>query len=165
MKLVRSVMCVAVMVCLTGGIVFALGGKIMSIQVKESHVRDAPSFLSKIVGKFVYGDRVRIAEENGAWRKVGPEEGDPKGWVHSSALTKKKVVLQPGQADVEEAATSDELALAGKGFNKQVEEQFSSENPDTDYTWIDWMEQIVVSHDEMRRFQEEGGLTQKGGTQ
>jgi hypothetical protein len=162
MKRVRSVLCVAVMVCLTGGIVFAFAGKIMSIQVKEAHLRSAPSFLSEIIGKFVYGDRVRIAEESGAWRKVGPAEGVPKGWLHSSALTKKKVVLQPGNADVEEAATSDELALAGKGFNKQVEEQFRSDNPDADYAWIDWMEQIVVSQDDMRRFQEEGGLTPKG---
>ena len=72
-------------------------------------------------------------------------------------------MLHPGTADVEEAATSDELALAGKGFNKQVEEQFSSDNPDADYAWIDWMEQVVVSQDEMRRFQEEGGLSPKGG--
>jgi hypothetical protein len=84
--------------------------------------------------------------------------------MHVSALTKRKVVLQPGKADVEEAATSDELALAGKGFNKQVEEQFSSDNPDADYAWIDWMEQIVVSPEEIRRFQEEGGLSPKGGT-
>lgn len=165
MKRVRRALCVAVIVCLTGGIVFAFGEKIMSVQVKEAHVRGAPSFLGEIVGKFVYGDRVRIVEESGAWRKVGPAEGVPKGWLHSSALTKRKVVLQPGKVDVEEAATSDELALAGKGFNKQVEELFSSDNPDADYAWIDWMEQIVVSHDEMRRFQEEGGLSPKGGTQ
>lgn len=164
MKSVRRALWVAAFVCLTGGIVFALGGKIMSIQVKEAHIREAPSFLSEIIGKFVYGDRVRIAEENGAWRKVGPEEGAAKGWLHFSALTKKKIVLQPGSADIEEAATSDELALAGKGFNKQMEEQFSSDNPNADYAWIDWMEQIVVSQDEMTRFQEEGGLSPKGGS-
>ena len=96
--------------------------------------------------------------------EVGPEEGAAKGWLHFSALTKKKIVLQPGSADIEEAATSDELALAGKGFNKQMEEQFSSDNPNADYAWIDWMEQIVVSQDEMTRFQEEGGLSPKGGS-
>jgi hypothetical protein len=164
MKRVRNTLWAAAMVCLSVGIVFAFGGKIMSVQIKEAHVREAPSFLSKVVGKFVYGDRVRIAGESGDWRRVGPEEGAPKGWMHSSALTKKKVVLQPGEADVEEAATTDELALAGKGFNKQVEEQFMNENPDADYTWIDWMEQIVVTHEEMKRFQEEGGLSSKGGT-
>ena len=56
---------VAISVCLTGGIVFAFGGKMMSVQVKEAHVREAPSFLSEIVGRLVYGDRVRIAEESG----------------------------------------------------------------------------------------------------
>ncbi|MCP4665888.1 MAG: SH3 domain-containing protein [Deltaproteobacteria bacterium] len=165
MKRVKMALCAAIMVCLFGGIVFAIGGKMMSVQVKEAHIREAPSFLSEITGKFVYGDRVRIAEESGAWRKVGPAEGVPKGWMHASALTKRKVVLQPGEADVEEAATSDELALAGKGFNKQAEEQFSRDNPDADYAWIDWMEQIVASHDDMTRFQEKGGLSPKGGPQ
>jgi len=91
------------------------------------------------------GDRVRIAEESGAWRMVGPAQGVSQGWMHVSALTRRKVVLHPGTADVEEAATSDELALAGKGFNKQVEEQFSSDNPDADYAWIDWMEARKIS--------------------
>jgi hypothetical protein len=164
MKQLRKALFVLVIIGFAGGVAFAFGKKVLSVQVKEAHVRSAPSFLSEIVGRFFYGDRLRVAEKRGSWCKVGPTEGAVKGWMHASALTKKKVVLEPGEADVEEAATTDELALAGKGFNKQAEEHFSTNNPDADYTWIDRMEKIVVSNDRMRRFLEEGGLSPKGGS-
>jgi hypothetical protein len=133
----------------------------MSIQIKDGRLRAAPSFLGQIVGSVRYGDRGRVLERRGAWTRIAV--GTKTGWIHSSALTEKKIVLQAGAADVERAATTDELALAGKGFNSQVEERFRADHPNLDFSWVDRMAAFRVSADEVRRFLQEGGLSPKGG--
>ena len=72
-------------------------------------------------------------------------------------------MLQAGAEDVERAATTDELALAGKGFNSQVEERYRSDHPELDFTWIDRMETFGASAEEVRRFLDEGRLRPQGG--
>ena len=148
---------------LTGFAAFAVGQSMMSVQIKKGELRLSPSFLGKIVAQLYYGDRVYVLEEKGSWSKVGLSEGAAEGWIHSSALTPKKIVLRAGAEDVEAAASSDELALAGKGFNQQVESEFRAKNPNLDFTWIDKMETYVVSEKEMKRFLKEGELSPEGG--
>ena len=135
----------------------------MSIQVKNGQVRSAPSFLGKIVAKLSYGDRVDVLEEKGSWSKVTLAGKGSEGWIHVSALTTKTIVLNPGAEDVEKSASSDEIALAGKGFNEQVEGEFKKKNPKIDFTQIDKMEKIVVSQSKMQQFLKQGGLRPEGG--
>ncbi len=80
-------------------------------------------------------------------------------------LTEKKVVLKPGASDVKKAATNDEIALAGKGFNKQVEGEFKTRNQNIDFIWIDKMEKITVSQSQMQKFLKQGKLYPEGGSQ
>jgi uncharacterized protein YgiM (DUF1202 family) len=137
----------------------------MSVQVKESELRATPSFLGKIVAKVVYGDRVTVLEKNGAWRKVSLKGA--QGWINSSALTTKKIVLQAGQANVQTGATQNELALAGKGFNNQVESSFMAQNKKLDYSWINKMETIKETPDQMSTFLAKGEVIApaEGGAQ
>ena len=71
--------------------------------------------------------------------------------------------LMPGAADVEQSASDDELTLAGRGFNREVERTFQYQNPEVDFSWIDRMEKMVVSQDEIQKFLRDGGLMRKGG--
>lgn len=137
----------------------------MSIQIKEGHLRSTPSFLGKILAALDYGDRVEVLEQQELWVRVQAFEYNETGWIHDSALTTKKIILNPGKADVEQAATSDELALAGKGFNQDVEREYSAKNPQLDYTLIDEMEQVVVSQAQIVQFLDEGELSKKEVTQ
>ena len=137
----------------------------MSVQVKQSQVRTAPSFMARIVATLQYGDRVDIVSSQGTWTQVFVSTGGVKGWVHTSALTKKKIVLKAGASDVSKTATSDELALAGKGFNKKVESEFRTKNRNLDYAQIDKMEKIKVSNNGIRKFLKEGEVSPKGGVQ
>jgi SH3-like domain-containing protein len=130
----------------------------LSVQVKEGQIRATPSFLGKMVAKVAYGDRVDMLEDRDAWKRVSLPGGKLQGWMHTSALTTKRVVLKAGQADVQTGATRDELALAGKGFNEQVEAAFKKENKNIDYTWINRMETFLVSPDQMRSFLARGNL-------
>ena len=135
----------------------------MSVQVKQSPIRTAPSFMARIVATLSYGDRVDIVSTRGTWAQVFVSAGGVSGWVHTSALTRKKIVLKAGASDVSKTATSDELALAGKGFNKKVEGEFRARNRNLDYTWVDRMEKISVSNAGISKFLKAGEVSPKGG--
>ena len=152
------------LICLTALAAFAAGQKMMSVQVNKAVVRVTPSFLGGIVTQLSYGDRVYVLEEKESWTRVGLSWNAVKGWIHSSALTPKKIVLKAGTEDVEVAASSEEIALAGKGFNQQVESEFEAKNSNLDFTWIDKMEKFVVSQRQMKQFLREGELYYEGGS-
>jgi len=159
----KRIVLAAILIGLSTGSGAMAAENFMSIQVKQGYLRSTPSFLGKIVAALDYAQRVAVLEKRDAWVRVRAAAGGAEGWLHVSALTTKRIVLKSGSADVQEAATSDELALAGKGFSRQVEGEFKAQNPQIDYTWIDRMEQAVVSETEMARFLQEGGLASKGG--
>lgn len=152
------------LICLTGFAAFAVGQSMMSVQVRKGEIRLTPSFLGRIVALLSYGDRVYVLEQKGSWTKVGLSRGVSDGWIHSSALTRKKIILKAGAQDVQTAASSDELALAGKGFNQQVESEFRAKNPNLDFTWVDRMEKFVVSEKQMKKFLKKGEVFPKGGS-
>ena len=151
------------LICLNGFPAFAAGQKMMSIQVKKGEIRSTPSFLGIIVARVSYGDRVYVQEEKGPWVKVGLPVNSSEGWIHNSALTSKKIEFNAGAANVQTSASSDELALAGKGFNKQVENEFKEKNPNINYAWVDRMEKFVVSEKQIKQFLKEGELSPEGG--
>ncbi len=134
----------------------------MSVQVKTSQVRNQPSFLAKVVAEVAYGDRVVVLGRQGIWTRVRSPKGRV-GWLHSSALTEKKIVMAAGKNNVETAASSDELALAGKGFNSDVEAEFKSRNKDIDFTWVDRMEKIIIDPRQMQGFLKQGEVNPPAG--
>jgi uncharacterized protein YgiM (DUF1202 family) len=139
--------------------------KLMSVEVKEGQLRAKPSFLGKIVVMLSYGDRVAVLEEQAGWMRVSLErDSNVTGWIHTSALTKKKIELKAGS---EVAQVSDsEVVIAGKGFTSQVEQEFKLANQNLDYTWIDKMEkEFVVSQNKIQQFLTAGGLVSEGGAQ
>ncbi|MEW6670804.1 MAG: SH3 domain-containing protein [Thermodesulfobacteriota bacterium] len=141
----------------------AAADNLMSIQIKKGQLRTTPSFLGKIVAELSYAERVAVLEQKDSWIKVRASAINAEGWLHASALTSKTIVLKPGAADVAQSAGSDELALAGKGFSKQVEGEFKTRNPQLDYTAINQMEQMVVSQEQIEQFLKDGRLSPKGG--
>ncbi|MFH1103309.1 MAG: SH3 domain-containing protein [Pseudomonadota bacterium] len=134
-----------------------------SVQVKNSYLRTTPSFLGKIVATVNYGDQVRVHSENSDWCKVSLPGKGTEGWIHSSALSNKKIVMKGGGSQAQKTASGEELALAGKGFNKQVEDQYKSRHRSMNFALIDGMEKIVISPDEIKEFLKEGKLNPKGG--
>lgn len=120
----KTMLMMFVLFSLTAFCAYATGEKMMSVQVRQGQIRSTPSFLGRIVVNLSYGDRVQVREEKGSWIRVSVPGSRAGGWIHASALTTKKIVIRAGTKDVSLAASADELALAGKGFNKQVEQEF-----------------------------------------
>jgi len=144
---------------------WADSSKMMSVQVKNTPLRDTPSFVGKAGATLSYGDQVETLGTQGAWTKVSAP-GGLSGWVHTSALSPKRIVLKSGQETAQARASSDELALAGKGFNSDVESEFKKQHQNIDFSWINQMEKIRISSTEIQSFLKEGGVSpREGGAQ
>ncbi len=160
-KPILIVVFVYLLVVFTG---FAEPQKTMSVQVREGQLRSTPSFLAEILAKPPYGDRVEIVQDKGPWKKV--TNRGVQGWMHISALTTKNIVLRAGAANVQTTATGSEIALAGKGFNEEVEKQYKNLNRNLDYAWVDRMEKFQVSSNQMQAFLKQGKVMPvEGGVQ
>ncbi len=135
----------------------------MSVQVQDGKLRADPSFLGKIIGSVAYGDAVTVIRQQDPWFFVSTQTGLLTGWIHSSTLTEKEIVLRAGDANVQKTASQREIALAGKGFNPEVEKEYKKRNPNLDFEEIDRMERIIVSDEEIRQFLKDGKLSPEGG--
>ena len=136
-------------------------------QVKvRSVLKETPSPFGAVVGTIEAGENVQVLERSGAWERIAAPNGAALGWVHSSAVTRQTVGLLPGpltgsQGTLENPqvdATSDELALAGRGFNSDIESSFQESETQLPFDQIDAMEATVVSVEQARTFLIEGGL-------
>ena len=133
-----------------------------SVQVRESHLRNSPSFLGKTVATVHYGDRLSVVEDKSPWVKTSIN--GKQGWLHDSALTTKTIVLNPNAQAIAGATDSDEIALAGKGFNKQVEDKFRQTNTKANFAMVDKMEKSMrISQIEIEAFLKQGNLHPQGG--
>ena len=142
-----------VLLMLTGGIVFAAS---MSVQVQQSKVRATPSQLGSVVDTVEYGEVVNAGELQKGWYPVTTTDGK-KGWLHESVLSKKAITMQAGTTDVATGVSSDEVALAGKGFNEQVENKLKADGT-LDFTWVDKMMTFAVSPEQIVTFRAQGHL-------
>ena len=148
----------AVLLALSAGAALAVP---MSVQVRSGKVRATPSQLGAVVATVDYGAVVQADAAQNGWCPVTTAEGK-KGWLHESALSKKPIAMRAGTTDAATGVSSDEVALAGKGFNEQVEAKLRREGK-LDYTWVDRMSAFKVDANEISRFLKEGHLP--GGDQ
>lgn len=128
----------------------------MSVTVRETQLRANPAFLGQVVSVLAYGDRVEVLQEQGPWFRVETEAAG-SGWVHSSALTTKRIVLQSGTTDGSTGASGTEVALAGRGFNQEVENRYKDEQG-LDFAGVDRMEGYEYPPETLLAFLQEGGL-------
>lgn len=143
------------LVALAAAALVSASGEQMSVQIRKGQLRATPSFLGAVTGSLDYGDRVELMKKQGPWLNVRDGRGRT-GWIHESALTTKRIVMSAGDADVRTAASGEELALAGKGFNSDVETEFKVQHADIDFDWVDRMEAIAITPEQAQEFLSEG---------
>lgn len=130
----------------------------ITVTVKESRVRATPASYGKTVGTVTLGQKLAVQESKNDWYKV--TVGGATGWLHRSAVTTKKVDIGASGSTGTGKVSSDEVTLAGKGFNPQVESEYRKRHPGANFAAVDEMEKMRISEDEVRRFVEAG---EKGG--
>jgi len=133
-------------------------GREMSVEVGSGDIRSQPSGFSSVVASVKYGDRLTVVEEKGGWTKVTTADQKTTGWIATSSLTKKRIVLAAAGKDAGTGASSGEVALAGKGFTEEVEKQYKAKHANIDFSMIDKMVKSKISNSELLTFLKDGGL-------
>jgi uncharacterized protein YgiM (DUF1202 family) len=132
------------------------------VKVQSTYVRKEPKFYSSPTATLTAGESVTQLSSQAGWFKVRTSQG-VEGWIHSSAVQTGKLKVASMDRSMQTAATADEVALAGKGFNRQVEDEYKSRNKGLNFAEVDRMLKIKVSPDELRRFLMDGKLAEFGG--
>jgi hypothetical protein len=138
-----------------------LGAAELAVQLRTAKLRSKPDFLGPIVATLNYGDKIQQLGEQDGWLHVRTAQG-AEGWLHPSAVNKAKSV-EAGGKKADTSASADEVALAGKGFNEDVEKKYAADHKDLDFAQVDQMEKTKASETELRAFASEGGLLAGGG--
>ena len=138
------------------------------VSVKQSIVRDSPSFLAGVVARVGYEQPLTVIDNSKTWWQVGVN--NETGWIHQSAVSSS---LRTSQSAIESFKSdetsnmnqqannmqSDEITLAGKGFNKATEEEYAKGNSSLNYDQVNIMENRSLDNFSASLFAIEGGLT------
>ena len=142
--------------------VVILMAETLVVKVQTTNLRKEPVFYADTIVVLKAGEAVeKVAEQNG-WYKVKTAKGI-QGWVHSSAVSSKSFDLLALGQTTKTGASAEEVALASKGFNKQVEDAYKAKHKDADFAGVDRMLRLKVSPEQLRRFLERGKLGRFGG--
>lgn len=126
------------------------------IAVREGVLRQSPSPFGAIKKKIPYDTEVTVEKKQDGWLFITAPES---GWLHGSAVSvsQKSLQMAPGKASRAGAVADNEVALAGKGFDKNVEAAYRKEHGQLRYDLMDRVEQITVPEAEVKKFAEAGG--------
>lgn len=138
----------------------ALGETMKVTQPNQSLYPD-PDFAGTPIAPVPVGAEVNVQQQSGDWYKV--EYQGKTGWLNRQAFpapaTGSKFSL-PGMlfgAPVKETS-SDEAALAGKGFTPEVESSYRQKHPEMKFAEVDKVEANRVDPAKLQAFIQEGGL-------
>jgi uncharacterized protein YgiM (DUF1202 family) len=145
-------------------VVSLLVAETLTVKVQSTSLRNTPKFYAAAIQALSAGERVEKISSQGGWIQV-KTSGGAVGWVHSSAVYVPKFDLMASSKGLKTQASSDEVALAGKGFNKQVEESYRAKHKDVSFAWVDKMLQIKIAASKVEEFMKAGKLGEFGGGQ
>lgn len=126
------------------------------VQVKTSALRAEPKYWSSQVAPLKYGDKLKRIKEDDGWYQAQSTAG-AKGFIHSSAITSRRVVF--ANTGGTQVASSSDVVLAGKGFNREVEREYAAQNSDLNFRSVDAVESLRVTDGAVTEFIKVGKLT------
>jgi hypothetical protein len=157
-------------------------GESVQVAVRKSALRDKPDFLARRVADAVYTDRLTVIGSEGEWLEV--ELDKKRGWIHGSAVSDSLTSGGGGGSRDAKAGSGggfslpwssgnqaptaadspggryreDEVTLAGKGFNSEVEEQYRRSGKKTDYPALDRIQKSGPDSTTLAAFRDSGEL-------
>jgi len=129
-------------------------GGTMYVATKTVALKSSTGFFAKTNCTLNYGDRVTVMQVSGKYVEVRSYSNPSfRGWTASANLSVKQIIS--GNAA---SASAKEVALAGKGFNQEVENSYKKKG-NLNYADVDRIEALSVKENELKRFLEEGRLS------
>jgi len=129
-------------------------GGTLYVAVKNVTLKSSTGFFASNRGNLNYGDRVIVLQVSGRFVEIRSiADSTLYGWTASANLSTRQVV-----AATTSTASAREVALAGKGFNQDVENAYRTQG-NLNYADVDNVERITVSETDLRQFLEAGRLS------
>jgi len=131
--------------------------QVLVVKVQTTQLRNNPQFFGPTLASLRAGDKLEKMSEANGWVQVKTAAG-AVGWIHSSAVAESSVALASTGQPVRTQATANEVALAGRGFNKQVEDSYKAKHAEVSFVWVDRMVQIKIAMAQIEDFLRKGHL-------
>ena len=136
-------------------------GETMKVTQPNQSLYPDPDFAGTPIAPVPQGAEVTVQQQAGDWYKV--EYQGQSGWLNRQAFPAPAAGSKfnlPGMlfgAPVKETS-SDEAALAGKGFTSEVESSYQQKHPEMKFAEVDKVESYKVDAATLQAFIKEGGL-------
>ena len=128
----------------------------VKVTTRENAVRGDCRFFAPVKLKVVLGDSLTVKGRKGDWYLVSAK--GVNGCIHKSAVEARSFASS-GRGAATGGASADEVSLAGKGFNPQVEAGYRKSGKNLNYAAVDEIARISVSEKSLETFVQQGGLT------
>ena len=123
------------------------------VSARTVTLKSSTDFFASNRGTISYGEQVSVLQVSGNWAEVRSAANQAlTGWMNSANLSARRIVSSGSSS-----ATASEVALAGKGFDRDTENAFKAQG-NLNYAEVDRVEAISIPQDELLRFVTEGRL-------
>jgi hypothetical protein len=129
----------------------------LRVATRENAVRGECRFFAPVRLKVSLGDQLTIKGRKGDWYLVSAK--GVSGCIHKSAVESRSF-SSAGRGAQSGGTSADEVSLAGKGFNPQVEAGYRTSDKSLNYAAVDELMKVVVSEKSLESFVLQGGLVQ-----
>jgi hypothetical protein len=128
-------------------------GGTLYVAVKTVTLKSSTGFFASNKGTLNYGDAVTVLQVSGKFVEIrSVANSSLTGWTASASLSAKQIV-----AGNTSSVSAKETALAGKGFNQEVENAYKSDGK-LNYADVDRVETVKVREADLLRFLDDGHL-------
>jgi len=137
-------------------------GDNVAIAVQNQFIYPMPAFYASPTQPVGYGTVVAIDQIDGEWFRISTTDGR-QGWIHQTSATGAIESGSSGSGASGEV-TADEIMLAGRGFNQDIEETYAGDHPELDFSLVNTMESSwKISSEDLYNFLVEGNLIEGTG--
>ncbi len=127
------------------------------VTTRENAVRGDCRFFAPVKLKVALGDLLTVKGRKGDWYLVSAR--GVNGCIHKSAVESRRFASS-GRGAATGGSSADEVSLAGKGFNPQVEAGYRKSGKNLNYAAVDEIVRITVDEKSLETFVLQGGLVQ-----
>ena len=129
----------------------------ISVKVRDTVLRAKPKAWAPGVSSLSYGDKLSVIGSEEGWFKVKAASGK-EGYLHPAVVTDRVVVLKSAKGAPSKEVDPSEVVLAGKGFSREIEKQYASQNPTLKYGELNQIEKLRVADSDLLDFMRQGML-------
>lgn len=136
-------------------------GEVLKVTQPNQSLYPDPDFAGTPIAPVPVGAEVNVERQAGDWYKVDYQ--GKAGWINRQAFPAPQAGSQmslPGLlfGTPVKQTSSDEVALAGKGFTPEVESGYRSKHPEMNFAQVDKIESFTVDPATLQAFIKEGDL-------